>query len=94
MGRGGTPNRAEAESEHTVVRGSNRGRNITSMVVHHEQGQPDLTAMAALEHSPKEDPPDRGGSFVNEFNFPNVAMEEDLGLDRPVEEVAGGHMRS
>nr|GLL36251.1 uncharacterized protein LOC109175482 [Ipomoea trifida] len=45
-GRSGFPNQAAAESEHTVVRGSNRGQNITTSVVQHAYGQPDFSAMA------------------------------------------------
>nr|GMC86826.1 uncharacterized protein LOC109192823 [Ipomoea batatas] len=36
-GRGGGPNRAAADSEHTVVRGSNRGKDITSTAVYHNR---------------------------------------------------------
>lgn len=34
-GRGGGPRQATAELEHTVVRGSNKGKQITSEVVYH-----------------------------------------------------------
>nr|GMD77943.1 NFX1-type zinc finger-containing protein 1-like [Ipomoea batatas] len=93
--RGGIPNRAAAEDEHTVVRGSNRGRNITSTVVNHTYGQPNYSAMTEFENSPKEDPPDQGGHCGDDFNFPDIAMEEGDGLGEPVEVVADGrHQRS
>nr|GMD92143.1 uncharacterized protein LOC109179535 isoform X2 [Ipomoea batatas] len=75
-GKGGGPNQAAAEAEYTVVRGSNRGKNITSTVVVHEFGQSSHAMMPGFEHSPKEDPPDREGPVLNEFNFPDVAMTE------------------
>nr|GLL35542.1 uncharacterized protein LOC109179535 isoform X2 [Ipomoea trifida] len=88
--RGGIPNRAAAEAEHTVVRGSNRGRTITTTVVNHAYGQPNYSAMVEFENSPKEDPPDRGGASSYEFNFPDIAMEEGDGLGLPVGVVADG----
>nr|GMC48642.1 NFX1-type zinc finger-containing protein 1-like [Ipomoea batatas] len=41
-----------------------------------------------------QNPPDRGGSSANEFNFPDVAMMEDLDQFDPSAGVADGHMRS
>nr|GMC96234.1 NFX1-type zinc finger-containing protein 1-like [Ipomoea batatas] len=93
-GRGGGPNQAAAEAEHTVVRGSNRGKNITSTVVVHEYGQSSHAMMPGFEHSPKEDPPDREGPAVNEFNFPDVAMTEGMGSDEPHGDMAESHMHS
>nr|GMC69026.1 uncharacterized protein LOC109179535 isoform X2 [Ipomoea batatas] len=59
-GRGGAPNRAATESEHTVVRGSESGRKISSTVVYHEHEQADFTTQVGFGTSPKDDPPDRG----------------------------------
>nr|GMC57969.1 NFX1-type zinc finger-containing protein 1-like [Ipomoea batatas] len=92
-GRGGVPNRAAAEAEHTVVRGSNHGRNITTTVVHHAYGQPDLSALAGIDHSPKDDPPDDeqiGGDNISS----DAVMIEDDGPGEPFGFVANSHMRS
>nr|GMD87144.1 translocon-associated protein subunit alpha-like [Ipomoea batatas] len=93
-GKGGGPNQAAAEAEYTVVRGSNRGKNITSTVVVHEFGQSSHAMMPGFEHSPKEDPPDREGPVLNEFNFPDVAMTEGMGSDEPHGDMAESHMHS
>nr|GMC54142.1 uncharacterized protein LOC109147318 [Ipomoea batatas] len=93
-GRSGFSNQAAAESEHTVVRGSNRGQNITTTVVQHAYGQPDFSAMAEFECSPKEDPPDRGGTRFPDFNFPDVAMDEFDGRNDPTGVGTDAHLRS
>nr|GMD88640.1 transcription factor MYC2-like [Ipomoea batatas] len=41
--------------------------------------------MTEFENSPKEDPPDQGGHCGDDFNFPDIAMEEGDGLGEPVE---------
>nr|GMC98065.1 probable polygalacturonase [Ipomoea batatas] len=92
--RGGMPNRAAAEAEHTVVRGSNRGGMITSTVVNHTHEQPNYAAMTEFENSPKEHPPDQGRDGSDEFNFPDIAMEEGDGQCDLVDGVAVGHLRS
>nr|GMC60628.1 uncharacterized protein LOC109169367 [Ipomoea batatas] len=59
-GRGGrswVPKQAAAEAEHTVVRGLNRGKQITSTVVHHVYDQPESSHMEDIEYQFKEDPP-------------------------------------
>lgn len=92
-GRGGVPNRAAAETEHIVVRGSNHGRNITTTVVQHACGQPDPPPMAGFDHSPKENPPDSGDPNEFEFN-PDTAMMEDDGSREPMGVAADGCLRS
>lgn len=53
-GRGGAPRRAVAESKHTVVCGSNRGKQITATVVHHANYQPESSYMEEFGYNYKE----------------------------------------
>lgn len=77
-----------------MVRGSDSGKNVTSTVVYHDHEEARADPMVGFGTSPKENPPDRGGSSANEFNFPDVAMMEDLDQFDPSAGVADGHMRS
>nr|GMD42195.1 uncharacterized protein LOC109171840 [Ipomoea batatas] len=49
-GRGGIPNRTAAEVEHTVVRGSNKGKNIVSAVVYEENRVDNMPLAIGLEN--------------------------------------------
>lgn len=58
-GRSGGPRRAAAESEHTVVRGHNYGKQISSTVVFQENEDiPESSHRAEFEFAFKENPPD------------------------------------
>ncbi|XP_019150525.1 PREDICTED: uncharacterized protein LOC109147318 [Ipomoea nil] len=71
-GRGGTPNRAASELEHTVVRGSNGGRNITSTVVHHSEEHLGFSFMSGTEEAHEFEPPN-----------PLIRTEKDYRHDPP-----------
>nr|GMD78444.1 uncharacterized protein LOC109155288 [Ipomoea batatas] len=65
-GRGRGPNRAAADTDHIVVRGSNRGRNITSTVVHQSRGVSPSPSLADFGNSYKHVPPDQASiQFVS-----------------------------
>nr|GMC63017.1 uncharacterized protein LOC109179535 isoform X2 [Ipomoea batatas] len=78
-GRGGrswVPKQAAAEAEHTVVRGLNRGKQITSTVVHHVYDQPESSHMEDIEYQFKEDPPDAERIFTNPPEPPGENMAD------------------
>ncbi|XP_019163170.1 PREDICTED: uncharacterized protein LOC109159522 [Ipomoea nil] len=56
--RGYQPNRAAAGQEHTVVRGTSGGRNITTHSVYHEDDHQYTPILAEFENTFKETPPD------------------------------------
>nr|GLL16570.1 uncharacterized protein LOC109171840 [Ipomoea trifida] len=58
-GRGGIPNRAVAEAEHIVIRGSNKGKNIVSTIVYHDESPPAMPLTIGLENVFKENPSKR-----------------------------------
>lgn len=83
-GRGGrtnTPRRAAAEEEHTVVRGSLRGKVVSKEVVQHQLRPPDLTPSHSRKPSRLNGPTEEGAYFFDCFS-PRDAMEED-GRDVP-----------
>nr|GMC57896.1 uncharacterized protein LOC109179535 isoform X2 [Ipomoea batatas] len=79
-GRGGrswVPKQAAAEAEHTVVRGLNRGKQITSTAVHHVYDQPESSHMEDIEYQFKEDPPpDAERIFTNPSEPPDENMAD------------------
>ncbi|XP_019199070.1 PREDICTED: uncharacterized protein LOC109192823 [Ipomoea nil] len=72
------PNRAAAEDSHTVVRGSNKGKNITTTQVHHTEDHPESSYMAGLEKAYMDDPPDTAHTNrnVDLDEPPDVALQE------------------
>lgn len=75
-GRGGGSRQAAVETEHMVVRGSNKGKHITTTVVYHGDEQPESYLMADLDYTLMGDPPDVAKIFVNLVEPPDEAMED------------------
>nr|GMC60818.1 uncharacterized protein LOC109179535 isoform X2 [Ipomoea batatas] len=75
--RGGAPRRAAAESEHTVVRGSNGGKQIASTVVHHVNDIPGPSRRMDVDFDLLGDPPDNPGIFEDRPNLSDHAMGMD-----------------
>ncbi|XP_019184589.1 PREDICTED: uncharacterized protein LOC109179535 isoform X2 [Ipomoea nil] len=76
LGRGGPPRRAADEAEHTVVRGTNHGRDISRAVVHHANDQSDISPMVVLENTCRNDPPDIAKVFDRLAEPPDEAMAD------------------
>ncbi|XP_031111961.1 uncharacterized protein LOC116015934 [Ipomoea triloba] len=93
-GRGGIPNRAAAEPQHTVVRGSTRGKTISTMVVYHNEGglNPPITNCLATVF--KEAPPDTDRNSTMRTDQINEAMDEDQYLVGQDGQVVPLHLRS
>ncbi|XP_019172110.1 PREDICTED: uncharacterized protein LOC109167542 [Ipomoea nil] len=83
-GRGGTPRRAAAETEHPVVRVSNQGRHITSTIVYHIGNQHEFPTLQENEVSPRNDPPDIPSTSAPQIDHHVDAMISD-GPDGPVD---------
>lgn len=64
-GRGGAPRRAAAETEHTVVRGRNYGKQISTTVVHHQTDIPESSCRNDMDFELLGDPPDIPRVFAN-----------------------------
>nr|GMD72675.1 zinc finger protein ZAT1-like [Ipomoea batatas] len=77
-GRTNAPRRAAAEEEHTVVRGSLKGKTITREVIHHQLRPPDLTSPHVRQPPKPNGPTEEGADFFDCFS-PRDAMEEDGG---------------
>nr|GMD70727.1 zinc finger protein ZAT1-like [Ipomoea batatas] len=78
-GRTNAPRRAAAEEEHTVVRGSLKGKTITREVIHHQLRPPDLTSPHVRQPPKPNGPTEEGADFFDCFS-PRDAMEEDGGV--------------
>nr|GLL39901.1 40S ribosomal protein S3-3 isoform X2 [Ipomoea trifida] len=76
-GRGGTPNRAAAEPKQTVVRGSTRGKTISTMVVYHNEGSLNHPITDGLASVFKEAPLDIDRNSTMRTDQLNEAMDED-----------------
>lgn len=76
-GRGGAPRRAAAELEHIVVRGHDKGKQITSIVVLNSNDSPEASHMIGLEYGFKEDPPDLARVFTNRREPPYISMRDN-----------------
>lgn len=76
-GRGGVPNRAVAESEHTVVRGSKNGKQISTMVIHHQYDPPESSQRAGIDYELLGNPPDLARVFVNRTDHADDAIMSD-----------------
>lgn len=73
--RGGAPRRAAAESEHTVVRGHNYGKQIAStVVVHPEEEASESSHLEEFDFALKENPPDVPGIFSNRERISDEPM--------------------
>lgn len=68
-GRGGAPHQAAAETEHTVVRGSNRGRQVTSTVVYQWNEQPRIPLIDDTDYTLMGEPPDLPRVFTIELTL-------------------------
>nr|GLL46467.1 uncharacterized protein LOC109192823 [Ipomoea trifida] len=72
--RGGTSRQAAAETEHTVVRGFNKGKKVVSSVVGNEAAQPEGPHFVP-DNSLMGDPPDDPMSYARRGDPPDDAME-------------------
>nr|GMD40825.1 uncharacterized protein LOC109179535 isoform X2 [Ipomoea batatas] len=77
--RGGAPRRAAAESEHIVVRGSNRGKQIASSVVHHMNDRPEPSRRMDVDYELLGDPPDVPRLFENRPDKPGTSEMNEEG---------------
>lgn len=97
MGRGGhgaAPRRAAAESEHTVVRGSNRGKHITTTVFHHANDQPESSYVSEFGFNFKENPSDVARVFTNPVFQSDEVMQDADQTDGLMVPGAEGLLRS
>nr|GMD30856.1 uncharacterized protein LOC109167542 [Ipomoea batatas] len=82
--RRGVPRRAAVETEHIVIRGSNRGKQIISTVVCHEP--PKSSHRAEQDYGFKEVPPDIARIFTEPQDDEAMADVDLNGPDGPVME--------
>lgn len=88
--RGGAPRRAAAESEHIVVRGSNRRKQIASSVVHHMNDRPEPSRRMDVDYELLGDPPDVPRLFENRPDKPGTSeMNEEGHMDPGGEALIG-----
>nr|GMD98920.1 uncharacterized protein LOC109179535 isoform X2 [Ipomoea batatas] len=89
-GRGGAPRRTAAETEHTVVRGRNYGKQIVStVVVHPEKEAPESSHLEEFNFAFKENPPDVPAAFRNMENLTDESMCDKGGQLDPDDMVMG-----
>lgn len=79
-GRGKAPRQA-AESEHTVVRDSNRGKHITSSVVYHFNDDPGPSHANEFGYAYNDDPSDIARVFTNPPEPPDEAMSDAMRMN-------------
>nr|GMD52542.1 uncharacterized protein LOC109179535 isoform X2 [Ipomoea batatas] len=82
-GRGGAPRRAAAESEHVVVRGSNKGKHITSTVVIHSKDVLEPSRKVDVDYELTGDPPDNPGWYANRPEYFEESTFEENGQFDP-----------
>lgn len=78
-GRGNPPKRAAAESEHTVVRGSNKGKQIVTTVVRHTNDEPGTSNLNVFDYALVGDPPDVPNVFAGNLGEQFDAQMDDVG---------------
>nr|GME07552.1 uncharacterized protein LOC109192823 [Ipomoea batatas]GME12993.1 uncharacterized protein LOC109192823 [Ipomoea batatas] len=78
-GRGGPPRRAAAEIEHTVVRGSRNGKQITTTVVHHQYDHPESSNRTEVDYDLLGEPPDLARVFTDSPGAEVSTMDDDTG---------------
>nr|GMD17801.1 uncharacterized protein LOC109192823 [Ipomoea batatas] len=78
-GRGGPPRRAAAETEHTVVRGSRSGKQVTTTVVHHQHAHPESSNRTEDDYGLLGEPPNLGRAFTDDLGADDSVMEDDTG---------------
>ncbi|XP_031095268.1 uncharacterized protein LOC115999567 [Ipomoea triloba] len=79
-GRGGAPRRAAAESEHTIVRGSRLGKQITNTVVHNQCDIPESSYRTDMDYELLGDPPNVPRGSSSRPNDVDATMSDETGV--------------